>query len=99
MSHISKDQLLHIAKLCRIELSDEDITHLLPQLDNIIWFVGKLQECDIEGVEPYVSVQDDVYMECLSWTITCDAPDEFLSNIQHPIVDHAIQITNKLKQV
>lgn len=51
MSHITPEQLTHLAKLSRIELSSEDEQHLLPQLEKIIEFVGKFQEYDLSGDE------------------------------------------------
>ena len=45
MSHISKEQLAHLAKLARIELTPEDEEKLLPQLEDIIgrWLIRKTQ--------------------------------------------------------
>lgn len=47
MSHITKEHLAHLAKLARIQLSPEDEQILLPQLENIIGFVGQLQDVDL----------------------------------------------------
>ena len=99
MSHITKEQLQHIAKLCRIQMDDADIEHLLPQLENIIDFVGKLQECDVAGIEPYTSVQDDVKMVCRFGVVDYKDTAALVANTQHTVVNNAIQIANKLKQV
>lgn len=44
--------LSRIASLARIRLTDEEAEHLGPQLAEILAFVEKLKEVDVEGVEP-----------------------------------------------
>lgn len=41
-----------LANLARLELSDEEVSTLRPQLGQILEFVEKLSELDTEGVEP-----------------------------------------------
>ena len=47
MSHITKEQLHHLAKLCRIQLTETDEQALLPQLEQILAFVSQLEQVDI----------------------------------------------------
>ena len=44
-------QVRHIAKLARIRLTDEELAKFAPQMVEIIKFVEKLNECDVEKVE------------------------------------------------
>jgi len=42
----------YLARLARLELSEEEKRTLAPQLEEIIAFVDRLQSVDVEGVEP-----------------------------------------------
>jgi aspartyl-tRNA(Asn)/glutamyl-tRNA(Gln) amidotransferase subunit C len=49
---LSRDEVIHIATLCRLGLSEEDIEVFQEQLSNILEQFEVLQEVDTEGVEP-----------------------------------------------
>jgi aspartyl-tRNA(Asn)/glutamyl-tRNA(Gln) amidotransferase subunit C len=48
---ISRDEVLHVARLARLELSDEEVERFAEQLSAILEAVGKVSELDLEGVE------------------------------------------------
>jgi aspartyl-tRNA(Asn)/glutamyl-tRNA(Gln) amidotransferase subunit C len=49
---ISRDEVLHVARLARLELSDDEVDRFAEQLSAILEAVGKVAELDLEGVEP-----------------------------------------------
>jgi aspartyl-tRNA(Asn)/glutamyl-tRNA(Gln) amidotransferase subunit C len=49
---ISRDEVLHVARLARLALTDEEVERLGAQLNAILAAVGKVAELDLEGVEP-----------------------------------------------
>jgi aspartyl-tRNA(Asn)/glutamyl-tRNA(Gln) amidotransferase subunit C len=49
---ISRDEVLHVARLARLELSDDEVTRLREQLSAILDAVSKVSELDLEGVPP-----------------------------------------------
>ena len=49
---ISKDDVLHVAQLARLALTDEEIERLGEQLNAILEAVGKVSELDLSDVEP-----------------------------------------------
>jgi aspartyl-tRNA(Asn)/glutamyl-tRNA(Gln) amidotransferase subunit C len=49
---ISRDEVLHVASLARLELSDEEVERFTEQLGAILEAVGKVSELDLRGVEP-----------------------------------------------
>jgi aspartyl-tRNA(Asn)/glutamyl-tRNA(Gln) amidotransferase subunit C len=53
---LSKEEVLHIAKLSRIELKEEEVEKFREQLSEILTFVEKLNELDTEGIDPKFSV-------------------------------------------
>ena len=48
----------HIAKLCRIAVTDGEAEALVPELNNILGWVEQLGEVDTSGVEPLATVID-----------------------------------------
>jgi aspartyl-tRNA(Asn)/glutamyl-tRNA(Gln) amidotransferase subunit C len=49
---ISREEVLHVAKLARLELSSEEIERLTDQLSNILTYVEKLNQLDTKRIEP-----------------------------------------------
>lgn len=49
---ISKEQVLHVAKLARLKLTDSEAENLTVDMESIIGFADKLNELDTEGVVP-----------------------------------------------
>jgi aspartyl-tRNA(Asn)/glutamyl-tRNA(Gln) amidotransferase subunit C len=49
---ITREQVLHVAKLARLELSDEELERMREQLSAILDAVGKVSELDLSEVEP-----------------------------------------------
>ncbi len=55
---ISEDQVRHVAHLARLKLSEEEVRHFTDQLGAILEYVSKLNELDVEGVEPMAHALD-----------------------------------------
>ena len=55
---IDRDQVLHVARLARIELSEEEISRMPPELSKILEHVETMNELDLDGVEPTSHVVD-----------------------------------------
>ena len=49
---ISEKEVKHVAKLARLELTDEEIQKYSKQLGDILKYVEKMNEVDTTGVEP-----------------------------------------------
>ena len=49
---ISRDEVLHVARLARLALTDDEVARFQEQLSAILEAVGKVSELDLEGVEP-----------------------------------------------
>ncbi|TNF23216.1 MAG: Asp-tRNA(Asn)/Glu-tRNA(Gln) amidotransferase subunit GatC [Rhodobacteraceae bacterium] len=45
-----------VAKLARIRVEEDDLPALAGEFNNILGFIEQLNEVDVEGVEPMVSV-------------------------------------------
>jgi aspartyl-tRNA(Asn)/glutamyl-tRNA(Gln) amidotransferase subunit C len=51
---ISREDVLRVAQLAHLELSPEEVETYRGQLDEILSYIGKLQELDVTNVEPMV---------------------------------------------
>ena len=49
---IGRDEVVHVAKLARLELTDDELARFAGQLNAILEAVGKVSELDLAGVEP-----------------------------------------------
>jgi aspartyl-tRNA(Asn)/glutamyl-tRNA(Gln) amidotransferase subunit C len=49
---ITRDDVLHVAALAQLELSEEEIARLTEQLGDILEAVGKVSELDLSDVPP-----------------------------------------------
>ncbi len=49
---ITREEVLHVAKLARLELTEDELERFAGQLDAILEAVGKVSELDLSDVEP-----------------------------------------------
>ena len=55
---IDRDQVLHVAKLARLKLTDDEVDRMADELSKILEHVETMNELDLEGVEPTSHVVD-----------------------------------------
>ena len=55
---IDRDQVLHVAKLARLKLTDEEVERMAGELSNVLGWVEQINELDLEGVPPTSHVVD-----------------------------------------
>ncbi len=56
MASLSDDEVRHIAKLARLELSDAEVKKFSKELTSILQYIEVLNELDTENVEPTAQV-------------------------------------------
>ena len=49
---IDREQVLHVARLARLELTDEEVGRMSEELSKILTHVEKIGGLDLDGVEP-----------------------------------------------
>ena len=49
---ITKEDVLHVARLARLEIPEDQVERVRAELGAILEAVGKVSELDLEGVEP-----------------------------------------------
>ena len=52
MAGISRDDVLHVARLARLELTEDEVTRFQEQLSAILESVSKVSELDLSDVPP-----------------------------------------------
>ena len=52
MARITRDEVLHVARLARLELSDAEVARLQDELSDILEAVSKVSELDLSDVPP-----------------------------------------------
>lgn len=56
MAKLSKDDVFKLARLARLQLSDEEITQFQDEISAILGYVEQLQNVDISGLKPTTQV-------------------------------------------
>jgi len=58
MTQISRDDVVHLAQLSSLALSDDEIQAMQTDIGNILEYVNQLSDLDTTGVEPTYQVTD-----------------------------------------
>jgi len=57
---LDREQVLHVAKLARLELTDEEVDRMASELSHVLDHIEKIRELDLDGVPPTSHVVDVV---------------------------------------
>jgi aspartyl-tRNA(Asn)/glutamyl-tRNA(Gln) amidotransferase subunit C len=49
---IDREQVLHVARLARLELGEDEVARMTGELSSILDHIEKIGELDLDGVEP-----------------------------------------------
>jgi aspartyl-tRNA(Asn)/glutamyl-tRNA(Gln) amidotransferase subunit C len=49
---IDREQVLHVARLARLQLSDAEVEAMTGELSSVLGHIEKIGELDLDGVEP-----------------------------------------------
>jgi len=53
---IDRDQVLHVARLARLELAEEEVEGMAGELNGILEHLERIAKLDLDGVEPTTHV-------------------------------------------
>jgi aspartyl-tRNA(Asn)/glutamyl-tRNA(Gln) amidotransferase subunit C len=81
---ISREEVLHVAKLARLALSEDEIERFRSQLSAILEAVGKVSELDLAGVPPTSHPLDLVNVLAEDESAPCLAREDALANAPDP---------------
>ncbi len=57
---LDRAQVLHVARLARLELTDDEVERMAAELSNVLDHIEKIRELDLDGVPPTSHVVDVV---------------------------------------
>ena len=77
---ISRDEVVHVARLARLALTDEEVERFQQQLSAILEAVGKVSELDLEGFEPTAHPLDVANVYAADEPRPCLPVEEALAN-------------------
>ena len=80
MTRISRDEVLHVAQLARLELSDDEVAKLQEQLSDILEAVSKVSELDLTNVPPTAHPLEIANAWAEDEPEPCLTPDEAFAN-------------------
>ena len=66
---IDRDQVLHVARLARLRLSEEEVETMAGELSGILGHVDRISRLDLEGIEPtsHVVALENVLRADVAW--------------------------------
>lgn len=53
---IDREQVLHVARLARLQLTDDEVERMAGELSSILGHIERISELDLDGVEPTTHV-------------------------------------------
>ena len=59
---VNRDEILKIASLAKLHLSDEEVSLYTDQINEILEYMNQLDELDTEDIEPLSHVLDQINM-------------------------------------
>jgi len=77
---ITRDEVLYVARLARLELSEDEVSRFQEQLSAILEAVGKVAELDLADVEPTAHPLDVANVWADDEPRPCLPVDEALAN-------------------
>jgi len=89
MADLTRDDVLKLARLARLDLTDEEIEQYSKELTAILHYVEQLQAVDVTGLEPTNQVTGLTNVTRKDEVINYGyAPKELLKNVPAVLDDH-----------
>ena len=86
---ISRDDVLHVAELAHLELTEAEVDTFLRQLDSILTYIDKLNELDTANIEPlaqalFGAASDEEATLRQDQLVSCEVAKEVLKGAPDP---------------
>lgn len=91
---LSDKQFDHLQQLANIKLSPEEQVKLVAQLDNIIEFIGQLDQVKISSVKKNNTAEFP--LRTVSGVREFPDAKKLLDNVKHPLINNSIVIKSSL---
>ena len=98
MAKLTRDEILALARLAKLQLTDAEVTQFSTEISAILGYVEQLQSVDLEGVEPTYQVTGLSNVMRPDEEISYGAsPDELLKNAPEREKDGHIKVKRVLQ--
>ncbi len=91
---LTPEEFTRMQKLANITLSPDEAVKLWTQLDNIIQFIGQLDQIKITASKK--NKKAELTLRTIAWTREFTDTDKLLANVKHPLVNNSIVIKSAL---
>ena len=89
MADLTREDILKLARLARLDLTNEEIEQFPKELNEILHYVEQLQGADVTGLEPTNQVTGLTNVSRKDEVIDYGyAPKELLKNVPNVLDDH-----------
>ena len=82
---LERDQVLHVAKLARLRLDDDEVEKMAAELTHVLDHIEKIRELDLENVPPTSHVVDVVNVMRTDEPWPCLSQEEALDQAPEPV--------------
>lgn len=96
MTDVSRDDVVHLATLSSIALTDDEIDAMQADINAILGHVATLQELDTTDVEPTYQVNDREFVSRADVVVKSDVSREDLLALAPDSLDHQIKVPKVL---
>jgi aspartyl-tRNA(Asn)/glutamyl-tRNA(Gln) amidotransferase subunit C len=84
---LDRAQVLHVAQLARLELSDEEVERMASELSKVLDYIEHIRELDLDGVPPTSHVLDVVNALRPDEPVPCLPVEVALAAAPEPVED------------
>jgi aspartyl-tRNA(Asn)/glutamyl-tRNA(Gln) amidotransferase subunit C len=84
---LDRTQVLHVARLARLELSEDEIERMAAELSHVLDHIEKIRELDLDGVPPTSHVVDVVNVLRPDEPTPCLPPEVALRAAPEPVAE------------
>ena len=82
---LDRDQVLHVARLARLQLNDDEVERMAAELSRVLDHIEKIRELDLEDVPPTSHVIDVVNALRADEPRPCLPPEVALRSAPEPV--------------
>jgi|SRR5579862_1289136 len=82
---LDRAQVLHVARLARLKLTEEELERMSAELSHVLDHIEKIRELDLEGVPPTSHVVDVAGVLRADEPVPCLSVDEALASAPEPV--------------
>jgi aspartyl-tRNA(Asn)/glutamyl-tRNA(Gln) amidotransferase subunit C len=93
---LTADQVRHIAKLARINLTDSEVEKFTGQLGAVIGYIDKLNELETDGVPETNQVTGAVNMARADEVQKFEKMQELIAQSQNPLENNQIKVKKSI---